>query len=390
MSTRLWRVGFVAAEVMLLASVPVLAYQGFDAVLDTTDGRVVDPELDPEAPGYEAFVEATPTLAVLGRSQDGALSWIAVLVLSGPGDQGGSVLFVPVTTLAPDDTVDLDTLAEIYRADGADATALAVADIFGAAMGAIVEIDDSRLTELLRPVSPLSITNPDELPGFAAGELSLDATATPAFLAARSVGESDLTRLARHEEFWRAWLAAIGASADPDAVPGEIASGVGRFLRGLAAGPVTFDVPPVAAEEVGDGSVEYRIDAFGALDLAEERIPFPAAPRPGARPRVRVLDGVGAEDLALRTARDVIGAGGQVVVAGNADRFDATVTRVVYFEPAVADRADAIAVAFGVEAERLDGPNPDDAVDITVVAGSELMSAYGLTTRLTTGESAGG
>ena len=203
-------------------------------------------------------------------------------------------------------------------------------------------------------------------------------------------GESDLTRLARHEAFWRAWLAAVAASTDPDVVPGENASGLGRFVRGLAAGPVTIDVPPVVPEPGPDGSSRFRREPFGTIDLAEARIPFPVASRPGARPRVRVLDGVGADGLALHAARDVVGAGGQVVVVGNADRFDAAVTRVVYFEEGVAPGAEAIAAALGVTAERRTGPNPDDRVDVSVVAGADLAAAYGLSARpTTTGDDAG-
>ena len=157
--------------------------------------------------------------------------------------------------------------------------------------------------------------------------------------------------------------------------------------RGL--GP-PIDVPPVVPEPAADGSSQFRREPFATIDLAEARIPFPVASRPGARPRVRVLDGVGADGLSLHAARDVVAAGGQVVVIGNADRFDATETRVVYFEEHVAPAAEAIAAALSVRAERLTGPNPDDRVDVSVVAGADLAGAYGLAARTTTtGDDAG-
>jgi len=384
------RAALAALELLLVASVVVLAVTGFGAVLDTTHGTAIDPELDPSAPGYEAFVEASATLAVLGRDDAGALAWVNAFALAGGPGAGGAVFLVPVATLVPDFSADLETLAQVDAGDGADATRQAVANTLGAGMGDIVELDPTRLAELVRPVAPLTVLNPDAADGFASGELSLGAEDVPRFLLATEAGESDLTRLARHEALWQAWFAAVGASADPDVVPGETDSGIGRFLRGLAGGPVTVDVPPVEPEAAADGSTVFRLDVLATFDLMEQRIPFPAAPRPGARVRIRVLDGVGADELAVRAGRDVVRAGGQVVVVGNSDRFDPeAATRVVYVEPDVADEAEIIADHLGVVAELIGGPNPDDGVDITVVAGADLLAAYGLTPRATIGGDAG-
>jgi hypothetical protein len=376
------RAGLVAVEVALVVAAAALAFIGFGAVLDTTEGRVIDPELDPDATGYEAFVESTPTLAVLGRAEDGSLAWAALLALGGGDDGGGSVQFVPVDTLVPDFDSELETLAETDAVEGAEAAAQAVADILGAAADGFVEIDPARLAQLAAPVGPLTFENPDGATGYPQGPVTVDAAAAATYLDATEPDESDLTRLVRHEAYWMAWLAAIGASDDPGAVPGEQETGIGRFLRGLADGPVGFDVTPVRAERTEDGRTEFRSDPFRAYDATEALIPFPAAAQPGARPRIRVLDGVGADDLAVQAAREVVAAGGQIVVIGNSDRFDAdAATRVVYFEPLVAEDAEEIADALGVTAEQLSGPNPDDGVDITVVAGRELLDAYGLVPR---------
>lgn len=381
---RRWRrAGFVAGELLLLVALPLLAYAGFSAVLDTTDGRVVDPELDPDQPGYEAFVESTPVLGILGRDAEGALSWAAVAAL--PSRVGGGALFlVPVSTLVPTLESRELTLAQLDAESGTEAAGRGLGEILGVGLTELAEVGDERLRQLLGPVSPLPVENPDDAGPFEAGELALEAADAGAFLAAAGRGESDLTRLVRHEAFWRAWLAAVGGSQDPDVVPGETASGLGRFVRGLASGLYTIDVPPMEAEEAADGSIRFRREPFGTMDLSEARIPFPIAARPGARPRVRVLDGVGADGLSQRAARDVVEAGGQVVVVGNADRFEAATTEVVYFEEGVAPAANAIADAFGVTAERRTGPNPDDRVDVTVVAGEDVALAYGLAARPTT------
>lgn len=394
MTHRLWRPTFVLVEVALLLAIPVLAIKGFDAVLDTTEGQAVDPELDPADPGYEAFLEPTAVQAVVGLADDGTLSWVAVLALGGPGGAGGSVVLVPAATLAPADEAEAfpaEPLRVRYAREGLAATRQGVADVLGVGVDEVVDLSPPRLAELLGPVAPLTVANPDAIGDFASGELVLAADEAVALLLASDPEESDLTRLTRHEAVWQAWLAAIAASSDPDVVPGERSTGIGRFVRGLAAGAATFAVPP-GAEQVSEefAGVVYVTDPAEAIDAMEDLVPFPAAARPGDRLRVRVLDGTGADGLQLALARDVVRAGGQVVVVGNADNFAATESRAVYFDGALAERAEAMGAELGLPVEQIEGLNPDDRVDVTVVAGSDLLATYGLTRRSSTnGDSAG-
>ena len=106
---------------------------------------------------------------------------------------------------------------------------------------------------------------------------------------------------------------------------------------------------------------------------------------------MRVLDGVGADGLALHAARDVVGAGGQVVVVGNADRFDAAVTRVVYFDEGAGTRGRGDRRCAGGHRTSA-GParTPTTGSTSSVVAGADLAAAYGLSARpTTTGDDAG-
>src|SRR5690606_17652729 len=129
-------------------------------------------------------------------------------------------------------------------------------------------------------------------------------------------------------------------------------------------------------EEAG-GQVVLLAPDGSLAEIAEEHIPFPAAPEPGVRPVVRVLDGVGADELAARTARDVVRAGGQVAIVGNAERFDPDgPTRVVYQDDEHRGAAEALAEAFGVTAEQVDAGGADPVHEVTVVAGSDLLRAY--------------
>jgi len=389
-TARRW--GFVALEVVLLAAVPLLAWIGFGAVLDTTAGTAVDPELDPAEPGYEAFVDPTPVALLLGTDADGALSWLTVAALGGPSGQGGSLLAVPPTTVADAGDLGPVTLAEAWAQLGQPGLVQAVGDVLDAGFADVVVLDPARLAAVLAPASPLTLTLADDVAGFDTGEVELGADDVVALLGARGRRESDLGRLARHEGVWRAWLDRVAASDDPDVVPGERTSGVGRYVRGLAAGSTSFDVIPVSAVPADDdeASETFAADADAVGALVNDRIPFPVAARPGGRPRVRVLDGVGADGLAVAVARDVVRAGGQVVVLGNADRFEARDSRVVYFDAGLAGPAAGIADGLGIDdVGRLEGPNPNDLVDVTVVVGTDLAEAYGLSPRAAGGEDAG-
>jgi hypothetical protein len=378
------RVTFVLLEVVLLASIPALAWIGFRTVLDTTEGQAVDPELDPNEPGYEAFLDPTPVAVVAGLDPEGALSWLTVLALGGPSEEGGAVLFLPVTTVVEHADLGEVTLGDVWAATGRAGLPAATADVLGAGFTESIVLEHATLSALVAPAVPFTVELNDDLPGFDTGDVALDAEAVPELLELRADGESDLARLVRHEDVWRAWLAAVGGSSDPDVVPGERSSGIGRYVRGLAAGAVTFDVVPVTPVEVEEEEDEDEIERFdvdreAAYALVAERIPFPVAARPGDRLRVRVLDGVGADGLALQAAREVVRAGGQVTVIGNADRFDATVSRLVYFDASLADEVDDVASFLGIdEVQREDGPNPNDLVDLTLVVGDDLAGAYGL------------
>ena len=162
------RAVFVAGQVALVVAAVALAFVGFRAVADTTEGRTVDPVVDPHEPGYEAFVEPTPTLAVVGRRLDGSLDWVAVLVLGGPDQQGGTVVLVP-----PNGGIDTEsgvvTFAAADAGFGADGVRSFLAGAQRAGIDEVVELSPGRLESLVGGVGELAFTNPDAAPGFPAG-----------------------------------------------------------------------------------------------------------------------------------------------------------------------------------------------------------------------------
>jgi hypothetical protein len=191
------------------------------------------------------------------------------------------------------------------------------------------------------------------------------------YLSARRDGESDLARMFRQELFYEAWVAAVVASDDPAAVPGERDSGIGRFVNGLAAGPREVLTLPVTEEEVPGSGVRIDLDRDTFTDELPTLVPFPTGGRPGSRVRVRLLDGTGDPDHVLRIAPLVGQAGGEVLVVGNAARFDHTDTEVRYHVPEAERGAEELGEALGA-ARVVEDPRQTDAFDVTIVLGTDL------------------
>jgi hypothetical protein len=360
-------VAFAGALLVLVGIGVVLAVSGWRVVRDSTVGQRIDPTTDPAAPGFEGFVEPTPTTLVVHRGADGLVS-VALLALFS-GDVGGSVLLVPPGTVV-DPFGDARTLEERAATDGAAGVQGAVEAVIGIGIGEVIEIDDARWADLVGPVAPIPVANPDQAGDFASGSLQLESVEVGPFLAARTPTESDLNRMVRHQLLWEAWIAGVAGSQAPDPVPGERDAGLGRFVRGLAAGPLQVATLPVA-EQAGDRFVP---DFAAAQRLVGSMVPFPVAAEPGGRTRVRLLDGTGDPDAALAAAPLVVPAGGQIVLAGNDTSFGRTVTEVRYHHEDLRPAAEQLLGALGTGVAVAD-PRPTDTVDVTIVVGSDLAGA---------------
>src|SRR5690606_30999117 len=158
---------------------------------DSRAGRIVT-SASPDEPGFEGFLEPTPTLAVTVTHR-GLLDAVYVLSL-GTGDVGGGVLLVPPRTrLADGGSRTLDFTFSF----GADEEAMrgSLESVAGLGLDELVTIDEARWAELVAPVAPIVIDNPNELDGFPLGRLELVPDQVGAYLAARAEGESEGTRL---------------------------------------------------------------------------------------------------------------------------------------------------------------------------------------------------
>ena len=223
---------------------------------------------DPTQPGFEAFLEPTPTLLLLHASGTRLVS-VAVLALNS-GDAGGSVLVVPPDTRL-DSSAGADSLgglAAFLQSPTAMVTGLR--SLIGIGVSEVIVVDDARWAELVAPVAPLTIQNPDTVGEFPAGPLTLEAEQVGPYLDARAEGESELARPFRQQLFFEAWADAVAASSAAAAVPGEVESGIGRFMRGVANGPRQIATLPVVESIVDSQFGELPrldVDAEGAQEL---------------------------------------------------------------------------------------------------------------------------
>jgi LytR cell envelope-related transcriptional attenuator len=361
-----------------------LAVAGLSTVRNSTAGRY-ERVVGPDEPGYQAHVVPTPTMGVLARAADGTLAGVSLLALE-PGDDGGAVIIVPASTIVdgaagPPGSGDV-TLADVYAQDGAAAAAGALGSVVTAAVVEHVEVDDAQWAQLVDPVGPVDVVVDEAVGNWRAGNVRLEPDEVGAFLSILGEGESDLARIERQQSFWNAWLPLVAEGGD-DALPGEIGTGIGRFVRGIAGGdgsaaelPVTrVDGESAAGREGGGDTVRFRADSASLGDFVARTVPYPTGAAPDARIRVRLLNGTSDDALTSLAARELVAAGAEIVIAGNASSFDVQTTRFVPAgDPSLAEQLQENLGGGRVEeaaSGQDDRAGGEDEIDVTVILGQD-------------------
>lgn len=315
---------------------------------------------------------AGETLLLLEKDASGVLV-AATLFVVGPDGAGGDVVYVPPGTLAEVPSLGLSALRDAAR-DGGDAVVQqALENLFGQPLPTVVSLDPAALTEAVAPAGVLTIVLPAPVERrdpsgrvevlFDDGEVAVTPDEVPSLLEAP--GETDLDRLVRHQAFWDGWFAAI-ATAD-DALPAS--EELGPVLAAMAGAEVAHRLLPVQA--VASGADLYQVDRAGLADLLGEVLP--GATPPGDRIRVQILNGTGEPGLAQQVQPLLVPAGADVVLTGNADRFDHPVTQIVFYDDADEASAQRIREVLGL-GEVVRSRTALDVVDVTVVVGADFLS----------------
>ena len=315
-----------------------------------------------------------PSSAVLVQQDaQGNAASITVLVAN-PSAAGGHVVLVPPATMTEVPAFGLDGVGKALGLGGPPLLQVTLENLLGVPLPQAVVVGDAQLTAFVQPAGPFDVDVPTRVEQtdpagngnvlWDQGPSTLAPTDVPRFLSTRGQG-NDLSRLARHQTFWTAWLAKV--VRDPTVVNG-LPPDLARVVRQLAAGSVNYQTLPVEAVDAGSGGDEvYRIRQADLDQLMGQLLPGVSP----TRIRVQILNGSGAIEASPRVAKKLVPAGGRVVLSGNADSFAYAQTQIVFYDRSQQQAAERIRQALGTGRLVL-GRQPLDVVDVTVVVGKDF------------------
>jgi hypothetical protein len=295
-------------------------------------------------------------------------------------DRGGAALLVPTLTQAPFGE-EGTTLASVFNDGGGDAENVTaqVSFLLNVAIDDTVVLDDAGWASLVEPIGSVSLNLPERVGDRPAGRTDLAAADVGPFLGALDEGTSELTRLDRQELFWTEWLPRLTAGGE-EAIRGETDIGIGRFLRGLAAGTPEIEALPVA--EVEWFGELFEADEDLATPVIAQAVPYPQESTTGSRIRIRLLNGTTVQGLAIEAAQPLVEAGASIALSGNAEAFGETETRFIYSEERLRAKANSLrdALGVGVVEKQSSEESPEladeaDRIDVTVVLGADAPEA---------------
>jgi len=378
-----WRFLFPLVVVAAGVAVLLLARHGTKSVLDSTDGDLVDIVTNPSLPGYEAFVDPTPTMLLV--HVDGA-KLVGVTVLAQTLlEDGGQVVLVGADLLLTDDLVpniDDITLSDAYDEGGIELVEQLVADMFGFGFLESAEFTTEQLQILMALVEPIPFGLVDDLRQetgngqtelwLSRGQKELDGAVAAQVYAFRNPNEPDANRNERQFDLWVSWMREISRADDLIAAALPFDEGLSPYLRSLGGGSV--DVALVPADPVfSDTDLPLYVlngsQQAWLSDTARRMVPLPISPPSATRSRVRLLNGTddpSRRDVAFESLIDI---GIEVAVIGNASEFGVDRSAVIYHRTADQGSAEALATSIGASVEFVE--DLDLPVDLTVVVGTD-------------------
>ena len=350
------------------------------AVLESQSGSISEFSLDPAAPGFRAFTEATPTALVLHTTVSpgvGAELVGVTLLTAADGDAGGTVVTIPRTFVDPGSSNT--ALSELFASEGLDAVTNELRSSLGIGFGEVVVLDASSWTTLMTADLPLLLSLRTDLVALSddgesrsvllsEGTREFNLTEIARIGAHRNPGEPSLGVALRHQQIWQAWIARTAGTDDrPDLF--QLESGFVDLIGTLASAEVSYRVIPTVTQSEPGGEDTLYLAVMSAIDeLISSIVPFPEQAFPGERPSVLLLDSSGGEVDHGPVVSSVTRAGGLVTILGNSESGADRTNEVLLHDGDAGSVATAIADSLGFAPPRW-VPLDDSTASITVVVG---------------------
>ena len=346
--SRRWMIVFSTLLAVTLVAGGVLAYVGVETVRTSRAGKSVSTVTDPTQPGFEAFLEPTPTLLLIHGVGHAADARSAVLALNS-GDVGGSI-----AARAP---------GHARGRLGTAPTRSAVVAAFRRSPTAIVPgaadpcsgRDHRGRSWSTTPVGPSSWRpsrrSPSRTPTPSASSPPDRSRWRPTRSARTSTraakGRASWRGRLRQQLFFEAWADAVAASSDAGRrCPARSSRASAGSCGGLPTGrarsrrcPVVEDADSQFGERLGWTSTPTAVRSSSPT-----LVPFPTPATPGrSSPRSDCSTATGDPEHVLtgRSARRA-GRHARSWSSGNADAFDYETTEIRYHHPTLKSAAEAL------------------------------------------------
>jgi polyisoprenyl-teichoic acid--peptidoglycan teichoic acid transferase len=292
------------------------------------------------------------------------------------GANTGSAILIPSTLMVEVPSLGPEALADVPALASTRMLETVVENTLGVAFDGTVLVNDAQLARVLAPAGPMTVDFPDAtridddagVLTFQSGRHRVEPSEAMRLLAGTTHDElAHLVTVAAVLDGWRDALTARTVARATVAVDR-------RLLPLTIASGATVQDSTLPVERLSSGDEErFRVRTPDAFTLLQRSMPW-ALIATGQRPRVEVLNGVGAVGLTQAVAAKIVPAGGEVTLTGNVPGFGVKRTQVVYYRDDARRAARRFAAALGV-GRVVAAADAIDVVDVTVIVGKDFPTS---------------
>ena len=352
----------------------LLVRDATDAILESSDGDFTEVILDPLAPGFESYVTSTPTHLLGIKGEDSELVSLALLSLF-IDDKGGTVVVFPVDLLIAENA----SIREIYSSTSEPEFILELGRYLNMGFNATSFITAESLEDFFEVAVPLAVSLNDPLIElddgeprivYESGQLLLSPSEVYSYLAWESDDESSYNRWLRHKNFWESWLGSLTGDETETLSNEWREKELNRMFQGLIAGNLI--IQNLTLIEVEGPNRYLRVEEEFLSAMLLETVPFPIAPYEGGRAKIKLLDGIGGVDMVNTFVPQLVAAGAEIKLIGNAEQFGVRESVITYHDEAYLNFAESFSTAIGSSSIEFE-PLSESAVDVTVLIGGNSI-----------------